>query len=102
MTRQILHALQRNAGKDQSRDIGVPQDMRRDLEIHCHNDFMISDLVPKFIVIRDTAYIDGAPHGSEGRVGQRTSILIMVGTALDTLSQLESQLKMYDYEGIFK
>jgi len=31
-----------------------------------------------------------------------TSILIMVGTALDTLSQLESQLKMYDYEGIFK
>ena len=31
-----------------------------------------------------------------------TSILIMVGTALDTLSQLESQLKMYNYEGIFK
>ncbi|MCH3967597.1 MAG: preprotein translocase subunit SecY [Atopobiaceae bacterium] len=31
-----------------------------------------------------------------------TSILIMVGVALDTISQLESQLKTHDYEGIFK
>ncbi|MBQ9058143.1 MAG: preprotein translocase subunit SecY [Atopobiaceae bacterium] len=31
-----------------------------------------------------------------------TSILIMVGVALDTMSQIESQLKMHDYGGIFK
>ena len=31
-----------------------------------------------------------------------TSILIMVGVAMDTLSQLESQLKMHNYEGFFK
>ena len=31
-----------------------------------------------------------------------TSILIMVGVALDTMSKLESQLKMYHYEGFFK
>lgn len=31
-----------------------------------------------------------------------TSILIMVGVALDTLTQLESQLKMHNYEGFFK
>ena len=31
-----------------------------------------------------------------------TSILIMVGVALDTLSSLESQLKMHNYEGFFK
>ena len=30
-----------------------------------------------------------------------TSILIMVGVALDTMSQLESQLKMHDYDGFF-
>ena len=31
-----------------------------------------------------------------------TSILIMVGTAMDTLSSLESQLKMHNYDGFFK
>lgn len=31
-----------------------------------------------------------------------TSILIMVGVALDTLTSLESQLKMHNYEGFFK
>ena len=31
-----------------------------------------------------------------------TSILIMVGVAMDTISQLESQLKMHNYDGIFK
>ena len=31
-----------------------------------------------------------------------TSILIMVGVALDTMSKLESQLKMYHYEGFFR
>jgi len=31
-----------------------------------------------------------------------TSILIMVGVALDTMSKLESQLKMYNYDGFFK
>ncbi|MBQ6454442.1 MAG: preprotein translocase subunit SecY, partial [Coriobacteriales bacterium] len=31
-----------------------------------------------------------------------TSILIMVGVALDTMTKLESQLKMYNYEGFFK
>ena len=31
-----------------------------------------------------------------------TSILIMVGVAMDTLSALESQLKMHNYEGLFK
>lgn len=31
-----------------------------------------------------------------------TSILIMVGVALDTMTKLESQLKMYHYEGFFK
>jgi preprotein translocase subunit SecY len=31
-----------------------------------------------------------------------TSILIMVGVALDTISQIESQLKTHDYDGIFK
>lgn len=31
-----------------------------------------------------------------------TSILIMVGVALDTISSLESQLKMHNYEGFFK
>ena len=31
-----------------------------------------------------------------------TSILIMVGVAMDTISQLESQLKMHNYEGLFK
>ena len=31
-----------------------------------------------------------------------TSVLIMVGVAMDTISQLESQLKMHDYEGFFK
>jgi preprotein translocase subunit SecY len=30
-----------------------------------------------------------------------TSILIMVGVALDTMSKLESQLKMYHYDGFF-
>jgi preprotein translocase subunit SecY len=28
--------------------------------------------------------------------------LILVGVAMDTISQLESQLKMHNYEGIFK
>jgi preprotein translocase subunit SecY len=31
-----------------------------------------------------------------------TSILIMVGVALDTMSKVESQLRMHDYEGFFK
>ncbi len=31
-----------------------------------------------------------------------TSILIMVGVAMDTLASLESQLKMHDYDGFFK
>ncbi|MGO4861539.1 preprotein translocase subunit SecY [Atopobiaceae bacterium Sow4_H2] len=31
-----------------------------------------------------------------------TSVLIMVGVALDSISQLESQLKMHNYEGFFK
>ena len=31
-----------------------------------------------------------------------TSVLIMVGVVLDTLSKVESQLKMYDYDGFFK
>jgi len=31
-----------------------------------------------------------------------TSILIMVGVALDTMSKIESQLKMHHYEGFFK
>lgn len=31
-----------------------------------------------------------------------TTILIMVGVALDTLSSLESQLKMHNYDGFFK
>ncbi|MCL2339667.1 MAG: preprotein translocase subunit SecY [Actinomycetia bacterium] len=31
-----------------------------------------------------------------------TSILIMVGVALDTMSKIESQLRMYHYEGFFK
>ncbi|MBR2835726.1 MAG: preprotein translocase subunit SecY, partial [Coriobacteriales bacterium] len=31
-----------------------------------------------------------------------TSILIMVGVALDTMSKVESQLKMYDFDGFFK
>ncbi|MDJ1121660.1 preprotein translocase subunit SecY [Olsenella sp. YH-ols2217] len=30
-----------------------------------------------------------------------TSILIMVGVALDTMTQVESQLKTHDYEGLF-
>ena len=31
-----------------------------------------------------------------------TSILIMVGVALDTMTQIESQLRMYHYEGFFR
>ncbi len=31
-----------------------------------------------------------------------TSVLIMVGVAMDTISSLESQLKMHNYEGFFK
>jgi len=31
-----------------------------------------------------------------------TSILILVGVALDTMSKVESQLKMHNYEGFFK
>ena len=31
-----------------------------------------------------------------------TSILIMIGVALDTMSKIESQLKIYNYEGFFK
>ena len=31
-----------------------------------------------------------------------TSVLIMVGVAMDTLSSLESQLKMHNYDGFFK
>lgn len=31
-----------------------------------------------------------------------TSILVMIGVALDTMSKVESQLKMYNYEGFFK
>ena len=31
-----------------------------------------------------------------------TSILIMVGVALDTMTKLESQLKMHNYDGFFK
>lgn len=31
-----------------------------------------------------------------------TTILIMVGVALDTISQLEGQLKMHNYDGFFK
>ena len=31
-----------------------------------------------------------------------TSILIMVGVALDTMSKVESQLRMHDYEGFFR
>ena len=30
-----------------------------------------------------------------------TSILIMVGVALDTITQVESQLKTHDYDGLF-
>ena len=30
-----------------------------------------------------------------------TSILIMVGVALDTISQIESQLKTANYDGLF-
>ena len=31
-----------------------------------------------------------------------TSILIMIGVALDTMNKIESQLKMYKYDGFFK
>ena len=31
-----------------------------------------------------------------------TSVLIMVGVALDTMTKLESQLKMHNYDGFFK
>ena len=31
-----------------------------------------------------------------------TSILIMIGVALDTMNKIESQLKMYNYDGFFK
>ncbi len=31
-----------------------------------------------------------------------TSVLIMVGVAMDTLAQVESQLEMHNYEGMFK
>mgnify|MGYP002679974891 FL=1 len=31
-----------------------------------------------------------------------TSILIMIGVALDTMNKIESQLKMYTYDGFFK
>ena len=31
-----------------------------------------------------------------------TSILIMIGVALDTMNKIESQLKMYNYDGLFK
>jgi preprotein translocase subunit SecY len=31
-----------------------------------------------------------------------TSVLILVGVAMDTISQLESQLKMHNYDGFFK
>lgn len=31
-----------------------------------------------------------------------TSILIMIGVALDTMNKIESQLKMYSYDGFFK
>ena len=31
-----------------------------------------------------------------------TSVLIMVGVVLETLAKVESQLKMYDYDGFFK
>jgi preprotein translocase subunit SecY len=31
-----------------------------------------------------------------------TSILIMVGVALETMTQIESQLKMRHYDGFFK
>ena len=31
-----------------------------------------------------------------------TSILIMIGVALDTMTKVESQLKMHNYEGFFK
>ena len=31
-----------------------------------------------------------------------TSILIMIGVALDTMSKIESQLKMHNYNGFFK
>ena len=31
-----------------------------------------------------------------------TSILIMIGVALDTMSKVEAQLKMHDYDGFFK
>ena len=31
-----------------------------------------------------------------------TSVLIMVGVALDTKTKLESQLKMHNYDGFFK
>ncbi len=31
-----------------------------------------------------------------------TSILIMIGVALDTMSKVESQLKMHNYDGLFK
>ena len=31
-----------------------------------------------------------------------TSVLIMVGVVLDTVDKVESQLKMYNYDGFFK
>lgn len=31
-----------------------------------------------------------------------TSILIMIGVALDTMTKVEAQLKMYNYDGFFK
>ena len=31
-----------------------------------------------------------------------TSILVMIGVALDTMNKIESQLKMYNYDGFFK
>ncbi len=47
-------------------------------------------------------FIGNQPGGELIQAFGGTSILIMIGVALDTMSKVESQLKMHNYEGFFK
>ena len=45
MTREVLHTLERHAAEDEARDVGMPEDVRRDIEINGHDGVVVADLI---------------------------------------------------------
>ena len=45
MAGEILHALERHAAEDEARDVSMPEDVRRDIEINGHDGVVVADLI---------------------------------------------------------